>query len=60
MCATELIRGSAVHKKLLGVKNFWDDKYYVSGPNRNNSTLVLPKPADFAREMSPMPGTSKE
>ena len=50
--------GVHVHKKLLGVKI--EDKYSVSGPNRNNSTLVLPKPADFARETSPMPGTSKE
>ena len=58
MYATEQIRGSGIHKKLLGVKI--ENKYSVSGSNRNNSTVELPKPADFAREMSPMPGTSKE
>ena len=30
----------------------------VSGSNRNSFTPALPKPADFQREMSPMPGTS--
>ena len=50
--------GECNTRKILGVKT--EDKYSVSGPNRNNSTLELPKPTDFAKEMSPMPGTSKE
>ena len=58
MYETEYIRGRAIHKKLLGVKV--EDKYYVSGSNRNNSTLELPKPADFAREMSRCPEPPKE
>ena len=45
-------------------KNFWvlkkNEKHmFVSGPNRSSLIPEMPKPADFEREMSPMPGSSK-
>ena len=46
--------GSTIYQKLLDLKNKKD----VSGLNRSNLT-ILPKPSDFEREMTPMPGTSK-
>ena len=39
-------------------KTFGYKKCSVSGNNQSSSEPALPKPADFQREMSPMPGPS--
>ena len=47
--------GGTIYKNLLGMIN--KKICSVSGSNRNSLISALPKPADFQREMSPMPGT---